>query len=358
MRAAQQFFSTLLEREAMTLPAKLDEPLVELLRSPRSIPEHARKEPSRVLRRAELHGLTGVVTGILTDAGVELPPALNDELRLRAVARELDYEAHRGAFRRIDRVFATARIDAVGLKGCLFAERYYDVPSGRATSDTDLMIAEADIDRASKALRSIGYVPEEGPEEDRFRREHHHLHFTHPAAPPLELHFHAYRGFGSVLRSEALIARRERLATLEHGAVGVLSKPDELVYLSVHAAAHRFVRLGWLYDIGLLVERMSPDELEVAHARARASGYARLLAFALSLLHDVFGAPTEASSRGPRLGRLRGRLARHVVAEPSRALKRSATRFIYTATLCDSFAASVRYASHSSLGRARELFTR
>jgi Uncharacterised nucleotidyltransferase len=342
----------------MRVPTELDEDLVELLRSAGTIPERVRHDPTHVLRRAELHGLTAVVFGALADAAIDLQPPVGTELGLLAAARELDHAAHLAALRRIDAAFAAAHIDAVALKGCLFAERFYAVPSGRATSDTDLMVAEADLERATGVLETLGYVPETGPEELRFRREHHHIHLGHPAAPPLELHFHAYRGFGSVLRSEPLIERREKCARLGHGAVGVLSKPDELVYLAVHAAAHRFIRLGWLYDIRLLVERMTNGELEMAAVRARASGYARLLAFTASLMHDTLGVDAERLAPLGRLGWLRSRLVRRIVGEPSSPLKRSATRFVYSTALCDTFSSAARYATSSSLGRARGLFAR
>ena len=342
----------------MKLPAELDEHLVGLLRSPPRVSPHVRSDPGAVLERAEAHGLAAVTLDALASAGVELPPALQSVTGRRATARALDHAAHLDALRAIDAAFAAAGLDAVVLKGSAFAERYYAVPSGRATSDVDLMVAEADLDRAALALAPLGYAPESGAEEERFRREHHHLHLQSAAGPPLELHFHAYRGFGSVLRSEPLIARRARFAGLPRGAVGVLSPPDELVYLAAHAAAHRFIRLGWLYDLRLLVEHMSVEELESAAGRARAAGYARLLSFTAQLLHDVLGVPQDRLEPLGRLDRVRARLVDRVVGEPPSPVRRSATRFVYSAALCDTLPSAARYAVGASVGRARGLFER
>jgi hypothetical protein len=342
----------------MKLPLELDDDLVGLLRLPDSsagtvIPKHVRRTPANVLRRAELHGLTAVVEPLLLAGGVELPPSVVSELRFRAAAREMDHAARLEQLARIDDAFASAGVNAIALKGALLGERYYAVPSGRATSDTDLMVAERDLERAARVLERLGYIPESGPDEERFRREHHHLHLAHPAGPPLELHFHAYRGFGSVLPSEALIERRERVAPLSHGAVGVLSKPDELVYLAVHAAAHRFVRIGWLYDMRLILAQMTDDELATAAARARGWGYGRLLAFTAELLADTLGVPSGVLEKLGRLDVVRSRVVARIVGEPSSPMKRSATRFVYSVALCDSLPAAARYATSSTMSRVR-----
>ncbi len=343
----------------MKLPAELDEDLVELLRSHgSSVPERVRCNPALVLGRAELHGLAAVVQQILADAGVELPADLRLDLERRAMARELDHAGHIAALQRIDAAFGDAGLEAVVLKGSAFAERYYALPSGRGTSDTDLMVAEADLEAAARVLASLGYEQGSGPEELRFRREHHHLHLANPAGAPLELHFHAYRGFGSVLPSEPLVARREPFAKLRRGAVGVLSKPDELVYLAVHAAAHRFIRLGWLYDIQLIVDRMTECELETAVARARDWGFARLLEFTGSMLQDVLGYSVGVRMGLGRLGGMRLRMLHRIVGEPRSAIVRSATRLVYGTALCDTFASAARHGATASLSRARGLLAR
>ena len=39
-----------------------------------------------------------------------------------------------------------------------------------------------------------------------------------------------------------------------------LAAEDEFVYLAVHAAAHGFVRLMWLYDLKLLCAKYHDDD--------------------------------------------------------------------------------------------------
>lgn len=338
----------------MSWPARADRALVEALRALPEIPAGlARADAPALFRRAELHGVAGVVHDAWRAAGLTLEPALAAELDARAVARELDHERHVAMLRDVGAALARAGLRAAVLKGALFGARFYPRPSARATSDIDLLVEERALEAAGRALGEAGYVASTDPEEARFRREGHHLHYEHPHALPLELHFHAYRGFGRTLPSEPLLARSREAPLSGMGAVGVLAPEDELVYLAVHAAAHRFVRLGWLLDLRLLTERMAPREIAVAAARAEAWGFARATELAAALLVDVLGVPKERVRALLRRGGARRRAARGVTAEPERPTLRSATRFVYTVLLCDSVPAAVRYASRASLGHAR-----
>jgi hypothetical protein len=333
---------------------ELDEDLVKVLRAQPFLGERARRETGAFLRRAERHGVAAVVESVLKESRVELSGDVKRECELRAVARELDHAALLRTVGVIDAALAEDSICGVALKGVLFAERHYALPSGRATSDIDLMIDEGDVERAARSLERVGFRAVESVEEERFRREHHHLHFYGEGLPPLELHFHAYRGFGSTLRSEPLIERARRYRGLQ--AVRVLAPADEVVYLAVHAAAHRFIRLGWLYDLRLLIERMADEELEEAGRRARETGYARVIAYTAGLLEDGFGMDPKRLAPLGRLDALRRGLVDRIVAEPESALRRAATRFVYSIALCDRAETAIRYAGEATIARGRLLF--
>jgi hypothetical protein len=320
----------------------------------RAIPEDAPIDARVLFEAAERHGVLGVVLDVWRGAGTPLPPVLDIELGRRAAARELDHDAHLALLRRIDRRFEQARLRAVVLKGPLLAERLYARPSARATSDLDLLVVEPDLDAACAALADLGFSLEEGPEAQRFRREHHHVRLSHPDTLPLELHFQGYVGFGRTLPSAPLLDRSRPAAGL--GWLHVLDPADELVFLAVHAAVHRFVRLGWLEDIRLLLEKMSPDEIDVALARARAWGFARVLRFTLALVDELLGGGPLLADGGTASAR--ERVARRVVGEPASPVLRSATRLVYTAALCDTPGAALRYAVRTSIGRVRQRLRR
>jgi hypothetical protein len=286
--------------------------------------------------------------------GVPADGALVHEAHARRVARELDHAAHLAVLRQIDGAFTAARLDAVALKGALFAERYYERPAFRGTTDVDLMVRESDLDAARRALAGVGYRASADETEARFRREHHHLHFHHPHAPELELHFHAYRGFGTVLRSDELIARSVA-APSPFETLRVLAPVDELVYLAVHAAAHRFGRLSWLYDLRLLVDAMTERELVAAARRARELGFGGPLALAGRLLVEGCAIDEERVAPLVRIAARRVAIAAALAPEPTAAVARSATRFAYSLLLCASPVTAARYAATASLSYVRRL---
>lgn len=331
--------------------------LTELLRAfPGSV--SGTRDPSSLtalLYAAEAHGVSGVVEEALGDAASALPAALRATLQARAVARELDHEAHLALLARIDRALEAHGLEAAVLKGPLLARRYYPRPSARATTDVDLLVRESDLAAAGEALGTLGYRPSDAPDEARFRAEHHHLHLTHGAALPLELHFHAYRGFGVTLRSDELLARAVTPDSSSFRALRVLAPDDELAYLAVHAAAHRFVRLGWLFDMKLAVSALPEEALVAAARRAHAWGTSRTLAWSAALLRDVLGVSESRLAPLGHVDAIREPLLRGITFEPSHAVLRSATRFVYSALLCDSAPAALRYARAASRDYARRV---
>lgn len=301
--------------------------------------------------RAELHGVAGVIWDAWKAAGIPVETTLSAKLEARALAREMDHAGHLSMLRLIDNALT---VPAVALKGPLFAARYYERPSARGTTDIDMLVAEEDLDRAIESLASVGYHVADSTQKVAWSlREHHHLHLAHPRAPDLELHFHAYRGFGVTLRTEMLAERS--VAAPGCDTIRVPSAEDELVYLAVHAAAHRFGRLAWLHDLRLVVERMSPSAIRTAAARARTWGVSRALSLAAELLVDVLGVdPDVVRPLGALAGARRG-LVHAVVAEPDTRILRAATRFAYATMLADSPTASLRYARSYSIDRMRSL---
>jgi hypothetical protein len=137
----------------------------------------------------------------------------------------------------------------------------------------------------------------------------------------------------------------------------VLAPADELVYLAVHAATHRFLRLVWLYDLKLLAGRLSRAEIETAAERARAWGFRRVLAFTSMRLAEL-GVPPDVLLPFGRIGVARRALLRRVTPirsespadDSSDALVGPLTRFLYSLSLCDSAEARGRYAYEAVRG--------
>lgn len=338
----------------MRFPAAIDRPVAASLRALPGVAAELIADDvgaAALFERAELHGVAGVLWDAWKASGAPVAPALAKRLDVGVIARELDHEAHLGVLRRIDRHIA---VPALVLKGPLFAKRYYSRPSARGTSDIDLLIAEDDVARAAASLAPLGYtIIDSDREIARARREHHHLHCVGRGLPDLELHFHAYRGFGMTLRA-AMLAERSVVAP-GFSVLRVAAPEDELVYLAVHAAAHRFGRLAWLHDLRLVVERLSPASLGIAADRAQAWGLGRVLALAAQLLVDVLGVSPDTVTPLGALSPARAVLVRAVVSEPRARVLGPAARFVYATSLAGSTSASLRYAAGYSYGHARRL---
>jgi hypothetical protein len=184
-------------------------------------------------------------------------------------------------------------IPVVALKGPLLGERLYPDPRARPSTDLDLLVAPAELDRAAAALATAGWRAPTTRAEAWYRRHHHHLHLERAGAPVVELHFRAATAFGADLDAAPLLARAR---PHDSGAL-VLAPEDEWLYLAVHAANHRFERLGWLYDLKLLA-RTRPT-WDVVLARAAEAGVSRAVAFALALVRERLHAdvPAAAGSR-------------------------------------------------------------
>ncbi len=307
-------------------------------------------EAARLFARAERHGLAGVLLDAYREARTSLPAPVAARVEMREAARELDHRAHLAMLAAIDGELAHEGLRAVALKGVLLAERLYARPSTRPLGDIDLLVEEHALARATRILARVGYAPLDHPAEERFRNQGHHVHLVHDRAPALELHFHAHRGFGRTLRGEPIVLRG--VAQEPFAAIRVPSRADELVFLAVHGASHRFMRLGWLYDIVLLLGRSTDADLVEAERRALEVGMRRPLALAVHLATTLFGVERRLSLAFADSS-LAGRhaLLDALVEEPSRPLARAATRFAYTVALCDDVTSALRYARGAAIDK-------
>jgi hypothetical protein len=287
-----------------------------------------------LVRTAEAHGVAGAVLAWLKRADItaarEAVRAAEREQRFEALRQDVAREALHGALEALDR----AAVRVVPLKGPLLAARIYDEGVERPSTDIDLLIDGRDaIQPAARALEPLGYKLETGESWNFFYANHHDVHVMHPLLPFIELHFEAYRGFGTALPAGPLLDRSVQCSLPAWQGARVLTAEDEFLYLAVHAASHRFGRLGWLYDLKLYLLRhaMRWDLLE---ERAAAQGLTAVLCFACELLAQQLGVNIPPSLLR-RLPHARTSLAEHLMAPSSTHLVNAATSFLFSATLCD-----------------------
>jgi hypothetical protein len=274
------------------------------------------------------HGLEGLVQSRLVEP-------------LRRPALALQFDVARRQLEDIGRVFAERDVTCVVLKGLPLAIRLYDEPMMRPSVDFDLLVLPEQIEAAEEALGRLGYVVESGPRGKFFRERHFHVHVTASGRMPVELHYLAHRGFGDELSARDLFEGRLPSPVGGH-ALFIPSPARELVYLAVHAAAHRFSRIGWLYDIKLLLEAgFSGASIREAWVFADRTGFRGPLLAAALLLNTHFG--LDVPIHAPATSVVLARAANLIADEPRSSFLRMTTRIAYALLLSDGFGARARF---------------
>ncbi|MCP4664040.1 MAG: nucleotidyltransferase family protein [bacterium] len=219
------------------------------------------------------HAFDQGVGGLLIEGLAALddpaPVSALDPARQRLAIDRLWHRRVEAALHELLGAFAEADLRVVVLKGVVLSERLYPDPRVRPTTDMDLLAAPGDIMRVRRVLEGIGYrVP-----GDELRREYpHHVVLSRADSGAIELHTRASSGIGTELASEELMDRAVPYRTIQGDTVRILSPEDELIYLAVHAARHRFLRLVWLYDLRLFLKCHPELDWAAVWARARSLG--------------------------------------------------------------------------------------
>jgi hypothetical protein len=312
-----------------------------------------------LVEAAARDGVLGLVRRELGRLGIQLPAEAH-RLMERVHASETLWQANTiGALDAVLDALEAAGIRAAVLKGPALVERLYPDPSLRCSLDLDILVADADTDRAAAALEPHGYAAEAGPSARYARRHHHHVHLFGRRPPVIELHFRAYAGFGVMMAAEDLLDRARAHRTAGGARCLVLAPDDEALYLAVHAAGHCFDRLLWLYDLKLLVAQEPDLDWDAIATRARAIGVMAAFALTCDMLRRRLGVtiPSAATAHAP--ARLSRRIvARYVdgrIAPPAAGPMVTLRQLLTMAALCDTTSASARFVRHhvSRLARRR-----
>jgi hypothetical protein len=338
-------------KQTALMPSPLERLLTLVPGDPSAFARAARgiADWNAVANEAREHGLFGVLVHACQAAGSPVPDAiLRDYARHQAIASV--WHSHLlASLDELGAIAVGAGIRMVALKGPLLAERLYPDAALRPSVDLDLLVSESELDATLDALRTGGWGPESGPSSAYARRHHHHLQVRREGHPPLELHFRARAGFGTVFPAAPLISRSVAVGTASGRGLRVLAPEDEFVYLAVHAAAHGFSRLMWLYDLKLLCGRHVQMDWEVIVDRARAVETLRAVRFACETLKERLGvtAPDHPAlaSKGFRHALARTVQARVARDEGLLAIDRLGG-LAFTGLLCDTPVAAVRLWGH------------
>jgi hypothetical protein len=194
-----------------------------------------------------------------------LPPATIEALREARMAAAMGYLAQRAALDELDRLFDSAGIRWVAIKGSHVRELAYPDPALRPASDIDILIAPADRRRAVQAMLDAGYSVHAEPANIS-----HEATFSRGVVD-LDLHWHMLRpGRTRVDLTDELLERRQRI-----GSQWGLSDSDTLFLMLTHPAFAKYVcspnmGLGRVADFLLWIQKREIDWPAVLQQLGRA----------------------------------------------------------------------------------------
>ena len=197
---------------------------------------------------------------------------------------------------RIVSTLTAAGIRVLPLKGIALAARYYPDVAARHAGDIDLLVAPENMDRADVILRGMGYhrvtntthVWAQAPftEDTDYR-----LHFIYmsPDGVLIELHFRLHNN-PEILPVDVDDILADSVP-VRLGSVDMPAMSDELqfVFLATHGARHEWVRLQWVCDIAVMVDRATTEEVRQWLATAARFGLANPVAQALVIARHLLG---------------------------------------------------------------------
>jgi hypothetical protein len=214
--------------------------------------------------------------------------------RLRARQRGL---LNHGLTKRLALALADLGIRAAPLKGAMLADTVYGDIGARLSSDIDLLVPVADLDRAVEAAERQGWREPEPLKALGLPRLHREL--FHESLPPVELHWRVH-WYEEAFAPAAL----ERARPTGDGWLR-LEPADELASLLLFLARDGFAGLRQTVDVAAWWAALGGDDT-AADVRAIAAAYPKLeraLAAAARHVEDVAALPQGALGGGTAMSR-------------------------------------------------------
>jgi hypothetical protein len=175
-----------------------------------------------------------------------IPPALSS--RLDQIERDAAIAAFywSSELKGLLCAFRETNVRVVPLKGPSLAERLCGSALLRVSRDLDLLVSKADLPRAEAVLSVAGFVPGTPDDYHRpWRRQTTTVELHHDVENPLAFNFHVA---GALQRAQPTAFQGEHCWQL--------APEDELLFLCLHAARHRFDRLCLILDLQLAFQKL------------------------------------------------------------------------------------------------------
>ncbi|SDS29029.1 Uncharacterised nucleotidyltransferase [Paenibacillaceae bacterium GAS479] len=217
----------------------------------------------------------------------QIPAWLHGELKAESERVLFQNMLIRAEQRKLLRAFEKEGIPLITLKGIRMAERFFGHFAARPTTDMDVLVRPADLERASALLQKLSFVESEQPDEDHF-----HLLFNkfydNPMFPFLavELHWSILRSHGHETDMESLWSRTMPLSGYNH--IFELNDEDCLYHTALHGFNHQMLSMKYIVDVAQILDRTwDTFSYESLWDKARQDGNLAKLTAVLSLVYRL-----------------------------------------------------------------------
>jgi Uncharacterised nucleotidyltransferase len=263
------------------------------------------------LRLVLYHRMVPIVFPLIENQLAEvLPEGIKDILVQRFKRNRLRALNTSSELLRLLDLMQKQEIQVINLKGPPLAEQLYGDIANRHCGDIDLLARPDDIARLHQIVSKEGYITQGALPNETFSSARHlraylaaqyHTSYFHPARGiRLEIHFSLFKNrhyFPHPTVED--FDNQEIIRAVKFGktAIKKLTPADDILYLLAHGANHKWFRLKWLLDIGLLCH--VPDTpWESVVQRAQELQLERTVAQGLMLTHLLLDCPLPAAFEG------------------------------------------------------------
>jgi len=254
---------------------------------------------------ASRHALVPLVAQELAlGASDAVPAAVLADLRARSqqgVMRSLQLSGEL-----VDAVHAMSAFgaDPMPFKGPTLAVLVYGSLSLRQYEDLDILVRRQEVERARKALLSLGYSPVSPYNENQrasIRLSGHHEQFLNPVTrSTIELHWSLNNRSLSRDSFEHNWWENRQCVSIGGVEMRTLGVEQLLLYLCMHGGKHSWGRLSWLCDFQRALRTYPDAYWSRIWALARENGAARMVEIGLLLVESVLNGSvlTAAAAQG------------------------------------------------------------
>lgn len=295
-----------------------------------------------VFHLLEAHGLIPFLYLKLKDSSISgIPERFLTAARDYFHANELRNRMLREELLKLLEALAQAGIDAIPLKGIVYAHTLYASPAARQFGDIDLLLHDSDISKAKEILEHHDYhavyeqkVLAEGNSEltpaqqSVYRSVYHEYELqSRDGLIHIDLHWRLLPRMYPTNLPVNLIWRNLATAKISDLPIKTMSPELDLVYLCIHGAKDGWSELKWAADISELISTRNELDWERVGELSRTLYCRKILWTGLCLANWVTGVsipkdmvPRIATSR--RLGKTIEKLQRRLLTQPDRKFRR------------------------------------